>query len=135
MSHSIDIESTIDNVSCMFQCSVTCGGDGVQSRRVTCEQGNTHILQDSMCNSTQRPIVRQACNNGPCKTKRRWKVDPWQSVRRNRWYDRYYKMLRDRQYLEQLRIQNQERNRNQQVFDRRKYWSDFYRQQQRRRRF
>ncbi|XP_011434412.3 A disintegrin and metalloproteinase with thrombospondin motifs 9 isoform X1 [Magallana gigas] len=61
------------------QCSVTCGGDGVQSRRVTCEQGNTRILQDSMCNSTQRPIVRQACNNGPCKTKRRWKVDPWQS--------------------------------------------------------
>ncbi|XP_078339581.1 A disintegrin and metalloproteinase with thrombospondin motifs 9-like isoform X1 [Crassostrea virginica] len=61
------------------QCSVSCGGDGVQSRRVTCEQGSTHILQDSLCNSTERPLVRQACNNGPCQSKRRWRVDPWQS--------------------------------------------------------
>ncbi|XP_055999244.1 A disintegrin and metalloproteinase with thrombospondin motifs 9-like [Ostrea edulis] len=61
------------------QCSVTCGGDGIQSRRVTCEMGNTRIVQDFICNSTRRPVVRQACNNGPCQTKRRWKVNPWQS--------------------------------------------------------
>ena len=89
------------------QCSVSCGGDGVQSRRVTCEQGSTHILQDTLCNSTERPLVRQACNNGPCQSKRRWRVDPWQSVRRNRWYERYNKMLQERRYREQLRIRNQ----------------------------
>ena len=133
------------------QCSVSCGGDGVQSRRVTCEQGSTHILQDTLCNGTQRPLVRQACNNGPCQSKRCWRVDPWQSVRRSRWYERYNKMLQERQYREQLRIRNQvregfqsqirdrnhqgylnqSRDRNRENYDRRNYWANLYRQRRR----
>ncbi|KAK3102112.1 hypothetical protein FSP39_008871 [Pinctada imbricata] len=66
------------NTGMWSKCSITCGKDGYQSRRVLCQAGQ-QILADRHCNNTQRPADRQACNTGPCKTVRRWRVPQWSS--------------------------------------------------------
>ncbi|XP_062522406.1 A disintegrin and metalloproteinase with thrombospondin motifs 9-like isoform X2 [Corticium candelabrum] len=46
------------------QCSVTCG-NGVQKRSVDCMSGD-HVVSDSYCRSTSKPLGSQQCTNSPC---------------------------------------------------------------------
>ncbi|KAJ8302105.1 hypothetical protein KUTeg_021092 [Tegillarca granosa] len=60
------------------ECSRSCGGDGIQSRRVLCQMVNGRVLPDRMCDITVRPVDRKLCNNGTCHTsRRRWHVPAW----------------------------------------------------------
>ncbi|KAJ8301217.1 hypothetical protein KUTeg_020204 [Tegillarca granosa] len=64
------------------ECSRSCGGDGIQSRRVLCQMVNGRVLPDRMCDITVRPVDRKLCNNGTCHTsRRRWHVPAWSPVR------------------------------------------------------
>jgi len=59
---------------CALQCSRTCG-DGVQLRRVACQDG--HGTSSAECNVDDRPADNQACHMGPCP---RWNHGDWSSV-------------------------------------------------------
>ena len=96
-----------------FQCSVSCGRDGVQNRRVLCQLLNGHVLSDGQCNMTVRPSHKQLCNNGPCSTKRRWRISQWTSVRYRSWYYKYYQYLQRQQRINRMqrRINRRQRRR------------------------
>ncbi|XP_021356963.1 A disintegrin and metalloproteinase with thrombospondin motifs 9-like [Mizuhopecten yessoensis] len=64
------------NTGMWSQCSVTCGKDGEQSRRVLC-QLDDQTMSNSLCNMTTMPPNRRLCNNGLCSTRRRWYIAPW----------------------------------------------------------
>ncbi|CAC5409850.1 A disintegrin and metalloproteinase with thrombospondin motifs 4 [Mytilus coruscus] len=67
------------NTGVWSECSVSCGQDGIQTRRVLCQLPNGHVLSDGQCNMTVRPSYKQLCNKGPCSTKRRWRISQWSS--------------------------------------------------------
>ncbi len=56
-------------------CSIACGG-GVQTQTVTCQDGNGHILPDSMCTGV-KPPSSQSCNTQACTTTYTWLAGAW----------------------------------------------------------
>ena len=61
-----------------MQCKGTCSL-AEQSRRVWCAGLSNDLLDDSKCNSTNRPIVSQPCDLEGCGP--RWQTYEWSEVR------------------------------------------------------
>lgn len=63
-------------------CSVPCGDNGTQSRKVYCEQvianGIASIVDDQKCSNVKKPSLEQPCNQGvECPL---WHTGPWTPV-------------------------------------------------------
>lgn len=57
--------SISSSLSVSDNCSKPCGG-GKQYRKVTCNDINGNIVDDSMCDKTEKPVSERDCNTQPC---------------------------------------------------------------------
>ena len=64
-------------------CSLTCGGEGVQHRNITCRHvtnsGQEEVAAERLCLFEEKPPQRRACRSPACPG--RWRSGPWSKVK------------------------------------------------------